>query len=70
MLSCDFCEIIKNNFFTEHLRETASDFVNKQNNLNRQNLNLWQVGIKNFTDTKFLIFYSNVDHRIAHKHQL
>ena len=26
MFSCEFCEISKNNFFTEHLRKTASVF--------------------------------------------
>ena len=26
MLSCEFCEILKNTYFTEHLRTTASDF--------------------------------------------
>ena len=67
MLSCDFCEIVRNTFFTEQLRATDSDYVNKQNN---QNLNFWQVGIKNFTDMKFLFFYSKVDHKIALKHQL
>ena len=25
MFSCEFCEIFKNTFFTEHLRVTASD---------------------------------------------
>ena len=27
MFSCEFCEISKNSFFTEHLRTTASDLV-------------------------------------------
>ena len=26
MFSCEFCEIFQNNFFTEHLRATASFF--------------------------------------------
>ena len=26
MFFCEFCEIFKNNFFTEHLRTTASEF--------------------------------------------
>ena len=26
MFSCEFCEISKNIFFTEHLRKTASEF--------------------------------------------
>ena len=25
VLSCNFCEIFKNTFFTEHLRKTSSD---------------------------------------------
>ena len=25
MLSCEFCEVSKNNFFAEHLRATASE---------------------------------------------
>ena len=27
MFSCDFCEISKNTFFTEHLWTTASDYT-------------------------------------------
>ena len=27
VLSCEFCEIFKNTLFTEHLRETASDYT-------------------------------------------
>ena len=27
MFCCEFCEIFKNAFFTEHLRTTASDFL-------------------------------------------
>ena len=26
VFSCEFCEISKNNFFTEHLRTTASNY--------------------------------------------
>ena len=48
MLSCDFCEIVRNTLyrtnnnksFIEQLQATASDYVNKQNNLNKKNLNL------------------------------
>ena len=29
MLSCEFCEISKNTFFTEHLRATASIRANQ-----------------------------------------
>ena len=29
MFSCEFCEIFKNTFFTEHLRRSASDFHTK-----------------------------------------
>ena len=54
----------------EKLLGTRSDYVNKQNNLKKKNLNLCKVEIKNFTDMKFLLFYSKVDHKIAHKHQL
>ena len=28
VFSCEFCEISKNNFFTEHLQTTASFFIN------------------------------------------
>ena len=27
MFSCEFCEISKNTFFTEHLQTTASDYL-------------------------------------------
>ena len=27
MFSCEFCEVFKNTFFSEHLRTTASDFL-------------------------------------------
>ena len=27
MLSCEYCEIFKNNFFAEHLRETNSENI-------------------------------------------
>ena len=27
MFSCEFCEISKNTFFTEHLRTTTSNFL-------------------------------------------
>ena len=29
MISCEFCEIFKNTFFTEHLRATASEVLGK-----------------------------------------
>ena len=30
VLSCEFCEIFKNTFFTEHLRTTAPDDINRR----------------------------------------
>ena len=35
MFSCEFCEIFKNTFFTEHLRTTASENVKSKNSFVR-----------------------------------
>ena len=48
MFSCEFCEIFKNTFFTEHLRVTASDI--RMQVVVIYNLNLsWQFLRINFT---------------------
>ena len=33
VFSCEFCKISKNKFFTEHLRTTASNFINHKRNI-------------------------------------
>ena len=43
MFSCEFCEISKNTFFTEHLRTTASkyleDYVNLEEDIQSYSIN-------------------------------
>ena len=33
VFSCEFCKISKNTLFTEHLRTTASNFINHKKNI-------------------------------------
>ena len=55
VFSCEFCEISKNNFFTEHLRTTAS--VIKTNILYSMNLNtkIFQI---------LIMYWSSIDQNI------
>ena len=46
MFSCEFCEIFKNTFFTEHLRATASgtwDKLSKALFLERKSWERWSI---------------------------
>ena len=45
MLSCEFCEIPKNTFFTEHIWTTASEIIQKV------------ASVKNFTQNFASVFY-------------
>ena len=40
MFSCQFCEISKNNVFTEHLWVTASEAPNVSSNIKKIQMNL------------------------------
>ena len=43
MFSCEYCEILKNHHFEEHLQTTVSYFMNKnRNNSSKKNLNQWK----------------------------
>ena len=45
MFSCEFCEIPKNTFFTEHIWTTASEIIQKV------------ASVKNFTQNFVSVFY-------------
>ena len=48
MFSREFCEILKNTFFTEHLRTTASGLLNK---FDEKIKNIFQKFFESLTDS-------------------
>ena len=52
MFSCEICEVVKNTYFEEHLRRTASEFIGGTTLFHETNLRKKTNGKTNFQDGK------------------